>query len=97
VGCTDARVQELIGLGIPVNSSDFGYLENCGKPKLIVQGTGDEYGSWEKVESVVARMTGDTRLFFVQGADHFFAGHLDQLDRAITTWLTQRRPLLTKA
>ena len=97
VGCTDARVQEVIGLGIPVNSSDFGYLENCGKPKLIVQGTTDEYGSWEKVESVVARMAGGTRLFFVQGADHFFAGHLDQLDQAITTWLTQRHPLLTKA
>ena len=96
VGCADARVQELIGLGIPVNSSDFSYLETCRKPKLIVQGTNDEYGAWEKVEPVAARMAGDTRLFFVQGADHFFAGHLDQMDRAITTWLTERHPSLKK-
>ena len=95
-GCSDHRVQELIGLGIPVNSSDFSYLESCRKPKLIVQGTNDQYGAWEKVESVVARMAGDTRLFFVQGADHFFAGHLDQLDQAITTWLTERHPSLRK-
>lgn len=96
VGCADARVQELIGLGIPVNSSDFSYLENCDKPKLIVQGTNDEYGAWEKIEPVAASMAGNTRLFFVQGADHFFAGQLDQLDQAITTWLTERHPTLEK-
>jgi alpha/beta superfamily hydrolase len=87
VGCEDARAHELLGLGIPVNSSDFSYLANCTKPKLIVQGTKDEYGSWEKVERVVALAAGDTRLSFVQDANHFFAGFLDQLDQAITAWL----------
>lgn len=90
VGCADPRVHELIGLGIPVNSSDFSYLESCSKSKLIVQGTKDEYGGWEKVESVVAHIAGDTRLSFVQDADHFFAGHLEHLDQAITTWLMER-------
>src|ERR1700690_2369722 len=35
VGCADSRVTELIGLGIPVNNSDFTYLWSCNKPKLI--------------------------------------------------------------
>jgi uncharacterized protein len=96
VGCADARVHELIGIGIPVNGSDFRYLENCGKPKLIVQGTKDEYGAWEKVETVVARTAGDTRLTFVQDADHFLAGQLDKLDQAITTWMMERHPELRK-
>jgi uncharacterized protein len=96
VGCADARVHELIGIGIPVNNSDFSYLENCAKPKLIVQGTNDEHGAWEKVEAVAAHLAGDTRLSFVQDADHFFVGKLDQLDQAITTWLTDRRPELRK-
>jgi len=96
VGCSDDRVTELIGLGIPVNSSDFSYLEGCSKPKLIVHGTQDEHGKWETVESVVARMPGDTRLVFVQDADHFFAGHLDELDRAICDWLAERHPDLRK-
>jgi alpha/beta superfamily hydrolase len=96
VGCADSRVHELIGIGIPVNNSDFGYLENCSKPKLIVQGTNDEYGGWEKVETTVAEMAGDTRLSFVQDADHFFAGKLDQLNQAITEWQTERHPELNK-
>ena len=96
VGCADPRVQELIGLGIPVNSSDFTYLESCSKPKLIVQGTNDEHGAWEKVEQLAAHVAGDTQLFFVQGANHFFVGHLDQLDNAITTWLMKRHPELQK-
>jgi uncharacterized protein len=94
VGCADARVHALIGLGLPVNSSDFTFLENCGKPKLIVQGTNDEYGSWETLERVLAHVNGDTRLFFVHDADHFFAGKLDQLDQAITNWLMERHPEL---
>jgi uncharacterized protein len=94
VGCADARVQELIGLGIPVNSSDFSYLANCAKPKLFVQGTNDQFGAWEKVEPVAALAAGETRVSFVQGADHFFAGQLDQLDQAITSWLIERHPEL---
>jgi uncharacterized protein len=96
VGCEDSRVQELLALGIPVNSSDFNYMESCAKPKLIVQGTNDEFGSWEKVESVVARMAGETRLYFVQGADHFFTGHLDELDRATSAWVSERHPALQR-
>lgn len=94
VGCADPRVQELIGLGLPVNSSDFSYLANCPKPKLIVQGTNDQYGSWEKVEPIAAMATGETRVSFIHGADHFFTGHLDHLDQSITSWLIERHPNL---
>jgi alpha/beta superfamily hydrolase len=96
VGCADPRVRELIGLGIPVNSSDFSYLDSCHKPKLIVQGTNDPYGDGEKVEALVAHMAGDTRLSFVQDADHFFTGHLGQLDQAISAWLMQHHSDLKK-
>ena len=87
---------ELLGLGIPVNSSDFTYLDSCAKPKLIVQGTKDEHGAWEKVESLVAQIPGDTSLSFVQDADHFFSGQLDHVDQAITAWLMERHPELKK-
>jgi uncharacterized protein len=96
VGCGDVRVQELIGMGLPVNSTDLAYLQTCDKPKLIVQGTNDEHGASEKVESLVARSTGDTRLVFVQGADHFFVARLNELDQAIATWLVSRHPELRK-
>lgn len=94
VGCADARVQELLGIGIPVNTIDFSYLSSCAKPKLIVQGTNDEHGSWEKVEEVVAHAAGDTRLSFIEAADHFFIGRLGDLDQAITAWMMEHHPEL---
>jgi len=90
VGCQEERVVELIALGTPVNDSDFSYLQSCAKPKLFVHGENDEYGDVRKVESLVDSLPGENRFVAVPGADHFFTGKLDQLDRAITGWLTAR-------
>ena len=88
VGCEDQRVAHLIGLGIPVNSTDFSFLLQCNKPKLFVHGSNDEHGAIEKVKALIPALPGDNRLVVVEGVDHFFAGKLDQLDRAITAWFT---------
>ncbi len=88
VGCEDPRVSHLIGLGIPVNHSDFSFLSQCKKPKLFVQGSNDEHGAIEKVRALVASLPGYNQLVVVEGADHFFAGKLHQLDGAINTWFT---------
>jgi alpha/beta superfamily hydrolase len=89
VGCEDPRVSCLIGLGIPVNSTDFSFLHQCNKPKLFVHGSNDEHGAIVKVKALVPTLPGENQLVIVEGADHFFAGKLDQLDRAINTWLTK--------
>ena len=94
VGCRDTRVRELIGIGIPVNSSDFSFLAECPKPKLFVHGANDQFGERTKVEEVIASLQGEKRLVVVENADHFFAGHLDEFNSAITTWLTERHPAL---
>jgi uncharacterized protein len=94
VGCEDERVTELIGLGAPVNNTDFSYLQSCAKPKLFVHGENDEHGDVGKVESLVATLPGDNGFVAIPNADHFFTGKLDQLDRAITEWLTTRHPQL---
>jgi alpha/beta superfamily hydrolase len=88
-GCEDARVSHLIGLGIPVNSSDFSFLRQCHKPKLFVHGGDDKFGATEKVRALVASLLGSNQLVVVESADHFFAGKLDQLDHAINSWLTK--------
>jgi len=94
VGCSDARVNELIGLGIPVNSTDFSFLRECAKSKLFVQGGEDQFGARHKVEEVVTALPGDNRLVVVEHADHFFAGHLDEFNAAISGWLKERHPVL---
>jgi len=92
VGCEDVRVAELIGIGVPVNESDFAYLSGCSKPKLFVQGSKDKFGSLERLEMLVVSLPGENRLTAVKDADHFFTGKLDQLGRAITNWLKERHP-----
>jgi alpha/beta superfamily hydrolase len=92
VGCEDVRVTELIGIGVPVNESDFSYLSACKKPKLFVQGSRDQFGAPDKVKKLVASLPGDNRLIEVNEADHFFTGKLDQLGRAIGDWFTKRHP-----
>jgi alpha/beta superfamily hydrolase len=88
VGCEDARVSHLIGLGIPVNSTDFSFLRQCDKAKLFVHGSNDEHGDIEKVKALIPMLPGGNHLAVVEGVDHFFAGKLDQLGRAINAWLT---------
>jgi len=89
-GCEDSRVSLLIGLGIPVNNEDVSFLSHCSKPKLFVHGSNDEHGAIEKVKTLVSSLPGETQLVVVEGADHFFKGKLDQVDRAITSWIADR-------
>jgi alpha/beta superfamily hydrolase len=99
VGCGDSRVMDLIGLGLPVgNLSDweFSYLDACDKQKLLVSGELDAYGPPEKLRATIDKLPPavkeSTSVAIISGADHFFAGHLPDLDRAISEWLTARRP-----
>lgn len=92
VACQDARVSALIGLGIPVNRSDLSFLSHCAKPKLFVQGGNDEHGAIDKARALVDSLPEPKRLVEVAGADHFFAGKLDQVDAAIVSWLSDRIP-----
>jgi uncharacterized protein len=88
VGCAYSRISHLIGLGIPVNSTDFSFLRLCQKPKLFVHGSNDEHGAIAKVKALIASLPGESHLVVVEGVDHFFAGKLDELNAAISTWLT---------
>ena len=92
VGCADARVIDLIGLGTPINSSDFSYLESCAKPKLFVQGQKDEFGDAEKLRQFVASLPGENHFVVVPHAEHFFKGKHDRMAEELTRWLGRRYP-----
>jgi len=87
VGCEDGRVQRLIGIGAPVNNSDFSYLETCSKPKLFVHGSNDEFGDVSRLENLVDGLSGEKRLVVVEGVDHFFTGKIEELGKAISEWM----------
>jgi alpha/beta superfamily hydrolase len=92
VGCADQRVADLIGLGIPVDRSDLTYLRDCAKPKLLIQGGSDQFGSRANVEALYTTLPEPKRLVIVEGAEHFFAGQLEKVRSAIDAWLDGRYP-----
>jgi alpha/beta superfamily hydrolase len=75
-----------------VNSTDFSFLRKCTKPKLFVHGAEDEYGDIAKLKLLVQSLPGENQLVVVGGADHFFAGKLQEVDRAIKKWVEERHP-----
>ena len=87
VGAADARVNSLVGIGLPANSADFRFLQEVRKPKLLVQGTKDQFGSREKVEKLFSSLQDPKRLRFVEDADHFLTGKLAELQSEIQEFL----------
>ena len=87
VGANDPRVLALIGLGVPVASTNMDFLRGVLKPKLIIQGTRDQFGSRAQVESFYGLLAEPKQLYWVQNADHFFTGKLEEVQRAIREFL----------
>jgi alpha/beta superfamily hydrolase len=92
VGLADERVRDLISIGTPVDKYDFTFLEDCRKPILFVHGDRDEFGRVDKLLALVDSTPPEAkpRVKIIEGADHFFEGHLDEMKRAITEWIKER-------
>jgi uncharacterized protein len=89
--CGDPRVKGLVGLGLPVIAEGRGYrydfLAKCTQPKLFISGTRDQFGPRAEVQAAVASAAPPAEMVWVDGADHFFAGELGQVQSAIRTWI----------
>jgi uncharacterized protein len=92
VGAPDPRVTALVGLGVPVSSSDMRFLAAVTKPKLIVQGTEDLYGPRERVEAFYATLAPPKSIAWIEGADHFFTGKLGEAQAAVRLFLEGLAP-----
>ena len=88
---SDDRVKGLIGLGVPVavegRAYTYQFLEDCVKPKLFVSGSHDEFTSEARLRQVYESAAEPKELVIVEGGDHFFAGHLPEMQKAIHDWV----------
>lgn len=94
VACSDARVKGAVALGLPLHAEgrDYSYefLAHCTMPKLFISGTRDQYGPREKVQAAVAAAHSPVEMIWIEGADHFFAGKLEEVQSAIRGWYRAR-------
>lgn len=86
-GCGNERVRALVAVGAPVSRYDLGQARSCSKPKLFVQGALDEFGSAEDLRRFVATLDGTNELKIIEGADHFFEGHLPALFESVAGFI----------
>jgi len=87
VGAADPRVAVLVGLGVPVAIMNLDFLLEVLKPKLIVQGTLDQYGPRADVETFYNSLPEPKQIHWVQNADHFFTGKIEEVQRVLTGFL----------
>jgi alpha/beta superfamily hydrolase len=92
VAAAHPRVDLLVCLGTPTRSSTRGFpferLARAAQPKLFVHGENDEHGLLDELRAGFELVAEPKRLVVVPGADHFFAGHLGELERAIVDHLS---------
>ncbi len=86
IGCADARVRQLIGVGVPVSLLSVDALAGCQQPKLIVQGAADQYGPLAALQPWFARLSAPKQLTVIPAADHFFTQWQAELSAAILAY-----------
>ena len=85
--CGDKRERALVAAGTPVSRPDFSQIRPGNQPKLFVQGALDEFGSAEDLKRFVATLEGINQVKIIEGADHFFEGHLPEVFQAVTDFI----------
>jgi hypothetical protein len=88
-GVSDARVSQLVGIGVPAAIWDLSFLQGVNKNTLFVQGTHDVFGPGDTVQRVFESLVGPKRLEWIDGADHGFNTRLDEMQEAVRAFLAE--------
>jgi alpha/beta superfamily hydrolase len=70
---------------------DFTFLAPCPASGIVVQGTADEQNSEADVAKLVDRLNNQKNITIdyrkVDGANHFFTEHMDEMNAAVGSYL----------
>ena len=92
--CSEPRIKGTVALGLPVHAEgrdySYSFLAHCAMPKLFISGTRDQFGPKEKVAAAIAVSHRPVEMIWIEGADHFFAGKLEEVQAAIRNWVQAR-------
>jgi alpha/beta superfamily hydrolase len=70
----DRSITALIAIGLPVREEPLDEIARIGQPLAVVQGSDDEFGSPEEVETVLRRAGSRAKLLELPGSSHLFPG-----------------------
>ena len=82
LACSLEGAQFLLAAGFSTRLGGTAYLDTCPVPKYFLQSTHDEYAPRAEFERIYAGFAEPKRVRWIEAADHFFAGALDQVEAA---------------
>ena len=82
VGCPGEGARWMIAAGFPTVQGPADHLDRCTVPKTFILSTNDRYAPREDFERMYAQWAEPKRLEWIEAADHFFAGALDEFEDA---------------
>lgn len=83
LGCQTPEVTRLIAVGFPANLSDSQSLGQCPIPKVFIVSRNDQFCAVASMEAYFDALAEPKELIWVDAADHFFGGSLDQFEETV--------------
>jgi uncharacterized protein len=80
----DPRVAGFLGLGLPAATESGRMMPRPAVPALFLVGERDTFGPPDELARL---LQGAARVVVIPGADHFFEGHLDEVEAPIRSFL----------
>ncbi len=88
------EVEAFINVAAPANRFDFSFLAPCPSSGLFLHGEQDRVAPYKDVISVIEKVKTQKGIVLdhvvINGANHFFDGHIDELIQEMTAYLDKR-------
>jgi alpha/beta superfamily hydrolase len=75
--------QFLLAAGFATRMGPVEFLSDCAVPKVFIHSTHDEFGPRPDFERFYLNVAEPKRLIWIEAADHFFAGALEELEERV--------------
>jgi len=95
------EINSFIAMAPPANKYDFSFLAPCPASGLILHGSEDNIVPQESVQALAGKLAAQKRISIdyrvIEGANHFFHEHVNQLTEHVTDYLDAELASLAKA
>jgi alpha/beta superfamily hydrolase len=89
VGFNDDRIKALAAVSPPLPMFDFGFLQSCPKPKLLISGSKDDLIPINQFLEFCQNLPEPKECESIEGADHFWWGYEPILSAKMVAFLTR--------
>ena len=83
LACRLGDAQRVIAVGYPALRGELPGMESCTLRKIFIQSTNDVHGPRAELETFFATLSEPKELHWIEAADHFFEGALEQLEQVV--------------